>query len=432
MIPAADPRCLKKFAMTDTDMPIRVNNERSHLPTILALAIVARVVFAVFVLRAGSTSAPITSWNYEDVFIAISLINGHGYSSPFHFPSGPTALLAPGYPFLIAAIIRFTGTGRLAVFVLIGFQIFLSILIIPLIVWLARRYFGIRAANLAGFVYAISEPMLVLPLYIWDTCLSALLLMAAIAFASCPRWKSKSYSLACGAGCAIATLVNPTLLPSLCSVFGWSAWRSRVVPWLAALTFLLVLSPWPIRNFKVMHSFIPFRSTINYELWEGNHPGGDGNVSEDASPLASPRERELFLENGEVGYMRLKGSLARAYISTHKAEFLKLSLKRVVRFWTGSSVSPAPMTVMLSLLAFFGLALAWRRGRKIALFALPIVIYPLPFYITHANARYQFVIDPLLAILAGYACECFFAFIDRRPRSAPAISLQQTPDQSSA
>jgi hypothetical protein len=392
----------------------------SHMPFILALAIVARVVFAAFALRG---SASITSWNYENVFIAMSLTNGGGYSSPFHFPSGPTALLSPGYPLLIAAFIRFTGTGRAAVFALVGFQIFLSILIIPLIVWMAHKYFGTRTANIAGFIYAISQPMLVLPLYIWDTTLSALLLAAAIALASRPRWKTRWYPLASGAGCAIATLVNPTLLPSLCAVFGWSAWRSRIVPWLAALIFLIVFSPWPIRNLKVMHSFIPFRSTINYELWEGNHPGGDGNVPKDASPLASPRERDLFLANGEVGYMRIKGSLARAYISTHKAEFAKLTMKRVVRFWAGTSESPAPgsMTAILTLLAFSGLALAWRRGRMPMLFALPIAIYPLPFYFTHPNVRYQFVLDPLLAILAGYACESFFAWCARRPAPSPTL-----------
>lgn len=396
----------------------QAKGERSHLPFILGIAIVARVLFAGYFLRG---SGPLTSWNYEDIFIAVSLIHGGGYASPFRFSSGPTAILSPGYPLLIAAFLRFTKTGRIAVFVLVGFQIILSILIIPLIMWIARRLFGVRTANLTGLIYAISPPMLMLPLYIWDTTLSALLLAAAIALASNPSWRTKWYSLTVGAGCAVAALVNPTLLPSLFSVLGWSAWRSRVVPWFATLTFLVVFSPWPIRNLKVMHSFIPFRSTMNYELWEGNHPGSDGNVTPDGWPMSSPRDADLYLANGEVGYMRMKGSLARAYISTHKFEFVKLSMKRVVRFWAGSSVSPGPMTVMLALLAFAGLAMMWRCGRVPMLLVLPLAIYPLPFYITHPNIRYQFVIDPVLIIFAAYACESFLAFIARRPLPAPAI-----------
>jgi uncharacterized membrane protein YtjA (UPF0391 family) len=409
--------------MIDTARQTGVESQRSHLPFIMALAVIARVVFATFVLRAGLSerATSITSWNYEDVFIAQSLLSGAGYSSPFHFPSGPTALLSPGYPLLIAAVLRFTGNGRAAVVALIGFQIFLSILIIPLIMWMARRYFGTRTANLAGLIYAISEPMLLLPLYIWDTCLSALLLTAAVALTCCPRWKAKWYSLVAGIICAVGTLVNPTLFLSLIAVFAWSAWRARIVPWLAVLTFLVAFSPWPIRNLRVMHSFIPFRSTINYELWEGNRVGGDGNVPKDASPLANPQERELFLAYGEVGYMRSKGVLARGYIATHKIEFAKLTMKRIVRFWTGSSESPGPLTGTLSLLALSGLALAWRRRRILATLLLPIAIYPLPFYITHPNARYQFVIDPLLAILAGFACESFFAWCARRPAPSPTI-----------
>jgi hypothetical protein len=130
--------------------------------------------------------------------------------------------------------------------------------------------------------------------------------------------------------------------------------------------------------------------------------------------------------------MRLKGKLVRAYISTHKAEFARLTMKRIVRFWDGSSESPAPMTVMLALLGFVGLTLALHQRRRIALLVLPIAIYPLPFYITHPNARYQFVIDPLLVIFAAHACECFLAFIARSPLPAPAISTGFASDQPSS
>lgn len=406
---------------TVPERPAQAGSARSHLPFIMALGFVARVVFAAHVLQ-SEPAKTLPAWNYEDIFIAISLIHGGGYASPFGYPSGPTAILAPGYPLLLAGLIRFTGTGHFAVYALIGFQIFLSLLIIPLVMWVARRYFGRRTANLAGFIYAVSEPMLVLPLYIWDTTLSALLLMAAIAWASCPRWKERWYSVASGAGCAIATLVNPTLLPSLCLVFGWSAWRSRVLPWLAALTFLIIFSPWPIRNLRVMHSFIPFRSTFSYELWEGNHPGGNGDVVPNFWPLTNPQERALYLANGEVGYMRIKGSLVKAYISTHKVEFARFTMRRIVRFWIGASDMPGPMTVMLALLAFSGMVLSWREARSIALLALPIAIYPLPFYITHPNGRYQFILDPLLAIFAAYACESFFAWCAHRSAPSPTLA----------
>lgn len=162
---------------------------------------------------------------------------------------------------------------------------------------------------------------------------------------------------------------------------------------------------------------------MNFELWEGNHPGADGNVAPDFWPLTSQRERELYLADGEVAYMRSKGQLFREYLSTHKTEFVKLTMKRFVRFWEGSGTgSTGPMTLILALLAFAGLVLAWGQRRMLALLLLPIAIYPVPFYVTHPNVRYQFVIDPLLAILAAHAVECFFAWCSRSPSPSSNIA----------
>ena len=36
--------------------------------------------------------------------IARSIVEGHGFSSPFFDPSGPTAMLPPAYPYLVAAV----------------------------------------------------------------------------------------------------------------------------------------------------------------------------------------------------------------------------------------------------------------------------------------------------------------------------------------
>jgi hypothetical protein len=39
--------------------------------------------------------------------------------------------------------------------------------------------------------------------------------------------------------------------------------------------------------------------------------------------------------------------------------------------------------------------------------ALPLLLFPLPYYITHAEFRYRLVIDPILTILAAYAVTQF-------------------------
>ena len=392
---------------------------RSHLPWIVALAIVARVLTAVFYFRSNQI-IPLHNWGYENVSIALSLHAGHGYGSPFFFPSGPTAFMPPGYPLLIAGFMRLLGTGTAATIALVVFQILLSVLTVGLVHHVGRRYFGQRAGNFAGLLCALAEPFLIAPLYIWDTCLSALILVGAVAVA--PMLRSKGSFAATGVACAAAALINPALLPTLFAIAAWSAWRARIVPWLGILCFLVAFAPWPIRNYATMHAFIPLRSNFGYELWQGNHPGSDGETPAFKTPAVNTEEHALFLAEGELGYMREKHHLATSWIEANPGEFARLSVRRFVHFWSGSSKSPGPMTLALVALGIAGVVLLWRSRQLFILFALPLVLYPLPYYITHADARYQFVLDPLLAILAGYTCELFFAWCARRPAPVPTLT----------
>lgn len=391
---------------------------RSHLPWIVGLAVAARLLTAVLYFHFNPLD-PLDHWGYENVSIALSLHAGHGYSSPFFFPSGPTAFMPPGYPVLISGFMRILGTGVAATIGLIGFQILLSVLTVVVVQKATCRYFGVRTANFASLLCALAEPLLIAPLFIWDTCLSALILVAAIAIA--PDLRGKRDFAFGGLACALTALLNPALLPALFALVGWAAWRARMIPWLGILVFVLVFSPWPIRNYAVMHSFIPMRSNFGYELWQGNHPGTDGETSRSNTPAVSAHERSLFIAQGELGYMREKREAATAWIEAHPREFVELTVRRFVRYWSGSSKAPAPMTVPLSAAALVGLVLLWRSRQLFILFTLPLVLYPLPYYVTHSDVRYQFVLDPLLVILAGFACETFFAWCARRP--APSAKL---------
>lgn len=404
--------------------------KRSHFLFILMIAAVARLGAFLYISHLRHLGA-ITFWGNEDIAIALSLYQHHSYASPFGIPSGPTALLAPGYPLLIAAAMYLLGSGPAATTAMIAFQTVLSLLTLALLMFIARRHFGVRTANLAGFVFAVWLPMVIAPTYIWDTCLSALMLTAAVGLAPVLKW-SRLQAVAVGLGSAIAILVNPSLLIILFALFAWSAWRARVFPWVGLVVFVAALSPWTIRNLVVMRSFVPLRSSFGYELWLGNHSGGDGNMKAAPFPENDLKDRLLLQRMGEIGYVHAKQASAMAFIAAHPAEFARLSGKRFFRFWTGTANSASPITAYVALLGFAGLSLLWRRKQLALLFSLPLVIYPLPYYITHADARFQFVIDPLLAVLAGYACECLLAFIARRPLPVPAISPEMPADQPSA
>jgi hypothetical protein len=391
---------------------------RLYGKTILALALVLRLGVVSMVLFCYPRN-----WLFSKApdlgFLAHSLSSGHGLSSPFGGSTGPTAFLAPGYPTILALTFRLFGSYSFAsAAAIMGLQTLCAVLTVAMIMQVASRSFGAPTANLAGAFWAVSPPLIWLPAVLWETGLSTLLLIGMVALAiQAMNSPGKGLWVVMGTYCGLAMLVNPSLMPALFTVLGWtiyqtrSAWHSA--PWICWLTMLAVFAPWPLRNARMLHAFIPLRSNFGYELWQGNHPGATGVFDARLEPLQNKYEYADYAAKGEVAYMNKKSALAKAFIRAQPGTFIRLSAERVVRFWTGAgseanSGAVEAHTVVTSLLGLVGLgALFIRHGGKnramAMLFLLPILVFPLPYYITHPDFRFRLLLDPLLTILSAYA-----------------------------
>jgi 4-amino-4-deoxy-L-arabinose transferase-like glycosyltransferase len=388
---------------------------RPHTFAIVLVAFTARLLILWFVVKRFPHQ-----WLYsrgiELGTLAQSLVAGRGLSSPFGGSTGPSALLAPVYPAVIALVFRlfgsFTFPAAIAVMVM---QVLFSIMTVVLIMHVAQRCFDRRTADLAGVFWAVSLPPLWMPTIFWETCLSTLLLVGMIALAlRCEQRPSRSLWALMGGYCGLAALVNPALLMALLALLGWAAWQTRKTlrysPLLGLVVLLLVFAPWPVRNARALGAFIPLRSTVGLELWMGNRAGATGFLDESVFPLFNRWEYDQYVAKGEAAYMRDKSALAKSYIRAHPAEFLRLSSIRFVRFWSGTGSEGgstlfaihALLTSCLGAVGMWGL-LQRRRLNVAALFLLPLLLFPLPYYITHAEFRYRLVVDPLLTILAASA-----------------------------
>jgi hypothetical protein len=349
------------------------------------------------------------------VFLAQSLASGRGLSSPFGGSTGPTAFLAPGYPAVLGLIFRLFGSYSFASSaVIMGLQTLFAVLTVAFIMHVCCRLFGAPAAKLAGTFWAVSLPLIWLPAVLWETGLSTLLLIGMVALAlRVANTPAKGNWLIMGAYCGLAMLVNPALMLALFAIFCWTVHQTRRLwrwgPQACLLTWLAVFAPWPLRNARVLHVFVPLRSNFGYEVWQGNHPGATSVFDGTNEPLKNRREYSAYVTIGEAGYMRYKGRLAWDNIRTHPGEFIKLSAERAARFWTGSGFAVNSGAVELhavvtSLLGLAGLAALCKQRRAVAvLFLLPLLVFPLPYYITHAEFRFRLVLDPLLTILSAYA-----------------------------
>jgi hypothetical protein len=386
--------------------------------TILTLALVLRLGVVSMVLFCYPRN-----WLFSKApdlgFLAHSLSSGHGLSSPFGGSTGPTAFLAPGYPAILGLIFRLFGSYSFAsAAAIMGVQTVFAVWTVAMIMHVARRIFGVRTANLAGTFWAISPPLIWMPAVLWETGLSTLLLIGMVALAiHAENNPGKGLWVVIGGYCGLAMLVNPSLMAALFVILGWTIYQSRPVwrsaPWICWLTLLAVFAPWPLRNARVLHTFIPLRSNFGYEIWQGNHPGATGVFEARLEPLQNKNEYADYAAKGEVAYMDNKSALAKAYIRAQPGRFIRLSAERVVRFWTGAgsadnSGAVEAHTVVTSLLGLVGLAALFKQRRakdraRAMLFLLPIVVFPLPYYITHPDFRFRLLLDPLLTILSAYA-----------------------------
>ena len=415
---------------------------QAHTQTAVSVPPSRRALFAIYgaalLIRLLAMWSTITSHPHNWLFshpwemglLASSLLHHQGYSSPFGVPTGPTAFIAPGYPTIIAGIFALFGIGTFAsAIVIMSMHIAFSLLTIWLIMHLAQTVFDQRTAILAGAFWAVSLPLAFIPEIFWETSFSAACIIGAIILALRVR-KSPTVKawIGLGACCALMALINPALLFSLLAILGWLAWRtrghSRTGPFFGLLTLLLVFSPWPIRNAYRFHAFIPLRSTVGFEMWMGNRPGATGRLDESIFPMFNKQELASYMEQGEVAYIRGKSDLAWSYIRSNPGWFVQMTARRFVRFWIGTGnkdTSPTFLAhaILTTCFGFAGLVLAWQRGKRsfAVLVLLPIMLFPIPYYITHAEFRYRLNIDPVMTVLAAYCVTQLAASLTIRQRA---------------
>ena len=412
---------------------------RRSTVVILGLALLARLLVLILTI----THNP-HNWFYsrpiEMGLVANSLLHGLGYSSPFGGATGPTAIIAPGYPTVVAAVFLVFGSfTHASAVVLILLNILFSLLTIWLMMHLARTLFDERTALFAGTFWALSLPLFWIPTIFWESSLSACALPAILALAlRCRRQPTRAIWALLGATSALIALINPALLPSLLAILGWLGWQtrrqSRTAPLIGLLVLLALYSPWPIRNAIRFHAFIPMRSTVGLEMYMGNHPGATGYVDANALPAFNKQEMASYISLGEIAYTHNRSVQAWQYVRSYPAVFLRLSVRRFFRFWSGTGNLESSRVfevhaLLTTVFGFTGLFILLRNRRRAlaVLLALPLLLFPLPYYITHAEIRYRLNIDPLMTILAAYAVTqlaaawCRKRVDEKTPSSCPQV-----------
>lgn len=360
----------------------------------------------------------------EDTYIARSLTAGHGFSSPFSTTdTGPTAWVTPIYPYFVAAIFKYFGVMSHGSYLVIQTMqsLFSALTVLPLIgigVLAGSRRSGLVAAGLWALFPWFSRWALT---WIWETSLSALLLAALLWYA---LWLREKGGLRAWTGFGIlwgfTLLVNPALSSLLPVTLGFAlyhSWRQErgwLRPFLTvAAACFLVVSPWLARNRVVMGQWVFLRDNFGFEFALGNYHLSFGRGWAGKHPSVNPREFERYRQLGELGYIEANTKEALHFVRQYPGEFLTITAKRVLYFWDGSGMEyrgPVarcwfPWSFALFSFLLLPALLICRRLRNSAFWILflAVLIYPIPYYLTHPPVRYRHIIEPEIVLLLSLA-----------------------------
>jgi 4-amino-4-deoxy-L-arabinose transferase-like glycosyltransferase len=377
-------------------------------------------------------------FGFEMGRIAASVASGHGFSNPFGPATGPTAWEPPLYPYLTAGVFMALGIySKVSAFVLLVLNsIFSSLTCIP-IFRIAQRMFSEKVAVGSAWAWALlPNVMFWCTRYVWETSLSALL-VAAIFWLTLTLeereglWPWVEFGVLWG----ISALNSPTLLSFLPAAGLW-AWHRRIkagkksLPGIvfASIIFFACITPWLVRNYRVLGKFIFIRDNFGAELRLGNGPGADGTLMIYLDPMHDLYAMRQFQAMGELSYIAMRKQQAVAYIKADYARFSGLCVRRFICYWAGPPkatepewLGPAKNSLFLasSVLALWGLGRALRQRRRGAWLLLWLMLlYPAVYYGVYSILRYRHPIEPLITIL------CVFVLTEAGRKSTAAFPSQ--------
>jgi 4-amino-4-deoxy-L-arabinose transferase-like glycosyltransferase len=406
-----------------SSLTARLHSPASFLAATVLFALALRLIIVAIVFR--DVSAPTFDHNefgWEMGWTARSIALGRGFSSPFLPPTGPTAIVPPLYPYLLAGVFKLFGlyTAASAVVILSLNSLFSALTCIP-IYFSLRHAANNRLARIAAFAWAIYPFSIYFSAdRVWDYALTAFL------FATCfwavqklhlrGPWAWFAYGLLVG----FTVLSNPSALSILPFLLLFSLFKIHRVggPWLRNGLILLLTcaacwAPWAVRNYRVLHTNSIFRDGFWLEFYAGNNGDTSDSNPPASHPASNPLEMQKYQSAGEIAYIAQKRALSLDFVQHHPLFFVGVSLRRALRFWTGYwSFSRAYLTLQpldipnvffCIFLGVFMLRGLRRWGRDDPASALPylltLLLFPIPYYLTHSSMDYRQPIEPVILAL---------------------------------
>jgi len=420
----------KTVARSQTKLMDRfcIRSTKALIAALVCTAFALRAFFALLCFRDIPTSSPnFGDFGAEMGWVARSIATGHGFTSPFWPATGATALVPPLFPYLLAGVFHLFGLYSVnsSLAILLIQSLFSALTCIP-IYFSLKNTAGEQTAQLAAWLWVVYPfSIFYSATQVWDYAQTAFLFACCFYLAQKLHQRGLIFWGGFGILYGVTALSNPSVLSLLPFLLLIALWKLRQAggPWLmrwllratvTTLAFFAVITPWSIRNVRVLHTPVPIRDGFWLEFWAGNHGDTSSSNPPAAHPATNDAEMRQYQAMGEIAYLESKHVLAKQFVHQHPLYFLGVCLRRVFRFWTGVwSFAPSYLsTQILDIPNFFfctcitifmvrGIRRWWRHDQaQVFSYLLLIAIFPVTYYLSHASMDYRQPVEPQILILA--------------------------------
>ena len=361
----------------------------------------------------------------ETVRVARSLAEYGTFANPFAAGNtGPTAHVAPIYPFLYALFLKVFGDGYPCLLILWGLTLAVLASQMALLPWLSSQVGLGVAPGLAAAVLGVISIHAAIDTR-WEGFFAGLLLMAVgILTVHSSTWATVRGAAFLGIIWGIAVLTNPVAVLLLVAwplvIIARSSDRRGSLRSLAILfgVAMLVVAPWIARNYARFGAFIFVRDNFGLEFALGNNPCASATLAQNIAsgchhlnhPNSNTEVAKLVSSMGEYAFDQAKLQESLNWIRENKSAFASLTIQRVRQVWfpTLERRWEMPIVWCITPLAFVGLARLWRWRRSVALLlGITWVLYPAVYYLVAADPRYLYPIYWTILLPAGFALTNF-------------------------
>jgi len=334
----------------------------------------------------------------------------------FHNYNEPTVFVMPLYPFFLAAVFGIFGYGFTGIQAVRLIQAVFSCITIYFVYRISKKLFNQKTGLIAALLISFYPPNIVTPGYILTetlfTMLLYILLYYSLEYAQNP---TVTGFMLLGTVWVAATLCRPTaaLYPVLLFFYMLIRFRTKVkdvivLGFAMVVPFILVITPWWVRNYREYNDFIPLAASSGNPMLQGTY------VDYRATP-----ENIVYYRLGDNAYETNKTEVKVAkerIMHEFKKDFwgyLKwFTLGKTKYFWgstfywkpfLGISTEFAIAYHYFLLLGFIGIAVLLFKDFAKYILPVSLVIY---FNAVHclymAFDRYAYPLTPVLAVFCTY------------------------------